>query len=129
MRTNPGGSTCSKNRRIRKGDESMAGNRYAMSVLAEIAKRVLGAAGRAFGVNHPLGAEERAKPGGEGLPILQRGQCSVELNFVFRMQRFEAIHELALEHGLEHIDRQEKFCCESIHRERSGANPPAATIQ
>jgi hypothetical protein len=31
-----------------------SGNRYAMSVLAEIAKRVLGAAERAFGVNVEL---------------------------------------------------------------------------
>jgi hypothetical protein len=33
----------------------------------------------------------------------------VELEFVFRMQRFEAIHELAPEYCFEHIDRQEEI--------------------
>ena len=110
MRTNPGGSTCSRNRQelidrqchqallvlvsgigpaksdhtIRKGNESMVGNRYTMGVLAKITKRVLRAAERAFCVNHPFGPEQRTQPGGEGLRILQRGQCSVELEFVFR---------------------------------------------
>src|ERR1039458_6235063 len=173
-----------------------------MSVLAKITKGVLRAPERAFCVNHPVGAEQRAKPRGEGLRILQRGECSMEGDFVLRMQRFEAIHELAPEHCFEYVNRQEeillrvdpprmvrrqpaggnhtmnvrmmleflvpggrnsaasrstangpettrrrephnereddagvsgsrrkKFCCESIHREWSGDNPPAGTTQ
>ena len=94
---------------IGKGDESMVGNRYPMSVLPEITKRVLGTAERAFCVNHPLGAEQRTQPRGEGFRILQRGECSMEGEFVLRMHGFQAIHELSAEHFLEHFHRQEEL--------------------
>ena len=55
---------------IGESNESMVGNRYAMGVLAEITKRVLGAAEGAFCINHPFGAEQRAQPCGEGFWIL-----------------------------------------------------------
>src|SRR5277367_5583157 len=80
-----------------------------MRVLAEIAKRVLRAAERAFCVDHPWGAEQRTKPGREGLRILQRGKCSVEAEFVLRMQFFEAIHEFAPEDLFENVDWQEEL--------------------
>src|ERR1039458_5796482 len=80
-----------------------------MGVLAKITKRVLRAAERAFCVNHPVGAEQRAQPRCEGLRILQCGECSMEGDFVLRMQRFEAIHELAPEHCFEYVDRQEEI--------------------
>src|ERR1039458_1319316 len=79
-----------------------------MGVLAKITKRVLRAAERAFCVNHPVGAEQRAQPRCEGFRILQRGECSMEGDFVLRMQRFEAIHELAPEHFFEYVNRQEE---------------------
>jgi len=96
---------------IGEGDESMVGNRYPMGVLAEITKRVLGTAEGAFCVNHPFGAEQRAQPRGEGFWILERDECSMEGEFVFRMQRFEAVHELSPEHFFEHIHRQEELLC------------------
>jgi hypothetical protein len=89
-------------------DESMVGNRHTMGVLAKITKRVLGAPEWAFCVNHPVGAEKRAKPRGEGLRILQRGEGSMEGDFVLRVQRFEAIHELAPEHFFEYVNRQKE---------------------
>ena len=64
------------NHAIDECNESMVGDRHAMSVLAQIAKRVLRAAKRAFGINHPGRAEQRPKPGREGLRILKRGEGS-----------------------------------------------------
>ena len=71
---------------------------------------------RTFRVNHPLGAEHRTQPGCERLRIRKSGECSVETEFMFRMQFPQAIHELAPEHLTENIDRQE----ESLLR----LNPP-----
>src|SRR5258708_19348348 len=86
----------------------MVGDRDTMCVLAQIAKCLLRAAKRTFGVNHPFGAEQRTKPGGERLGIRQSGECSVETEFVFRMQFLQAIHELAPENFTENIDLQEE---------------------
>ncbi len=76
-----------------------------MGVLAEIAKCMLRAAKRTLRINHPFGTKQRSKPGRERLRILKRGECSVEAEFVLRMQFVEAIHELAPEHFTENIDR------------------------
>src|ERR1700730_16621497 len=80
-----------------------------MGVLTEITKRMLRTAERTFCVNHPWGAEQRSKPGCEGFRILKHSECSVEGEFVLRMQGFEAIHELAPEHFFEHIHWQEEL--------------------
>src|SRR2546426_848222 len=79
-----------------------------MSILAEIAKRVLRTAERTFRVNHPWGAEQWTKPRREGLRILKCGKCSVETKPVLGMQFSQAIHELAPKHFPENIDRQEE---------------------
>jgi len=89
-------------------DEAMVRDRHAMGVLAEIAKCVLRAAKRTFRVNHPLGAEQRTKPDCECLRRLKGGECSMETEFVLRMQFPQAIHELAPEHFSENIDWQEE---------------------
>src|ERR1039457_347357 len=80
-----------------------------MSVLAKITKGVLRAPERAVCVNHPVGAEQGAKPRGEGLRILQRGECSMEGDYGLRMQRFETIPELASDHSFEYVNRQEEI--------------------
>ena len=90
-------------------DEATVGDCHTMGVLAEIAKRMLRTAKGAFRVNHPFGAEQRTKPRRERLRILKRGECSVEAEFVFRMELFESIHELAPKHFFEHINRQEEL--------------------
>ena len=59
-----------------EGDETVVGDGYAMSVLAEIAKRMLRAAEGTFGVHHPLGAEQRTQPCREHLWILKRSSES-----------------------------------------------------
>ena len=99
-------------------DQAMVRDRHTMGVLAEIAKCMSRAAKRTFRVNHPLGAEQRTKPGCERLRIRKSGECSVETEFVLRMQFPQAIHELAPEHFTENIDRQE----ESFLRFESTAN-------
>ena len=80
-----------------------------MGVLAEIAKRVLRTAERAFCVDHPFRAEQGTKPGRKHLWILKRGEWSVETEFVRRMQFIQAVHKLAPEHFTENLDRQEEF--------------------
>jgi len=65
----------------------------------------------------------------------------VEAEFVLRVQRFEALHELAPEHFLEHIDRQEELLLRVdpsrvVRSEPAGGNntmnvgmsPPAPTV-
>ena len=89
-------------------DEAAVGDRHAMSVLAKITERVLRPSEGAFGVNHPLGAEQRAKPRREGFRIVKCGERSVEAEFMLRMQLFESIDELAPKHFSEHLDRQEE---------------------
>ncbi len=56
-----------------------------MGVLAEVVKRVLRTAERAFCVDYPFPAEQGTKPGRKRLPILKRGECSVETELVLRM--------------------------------------------
>src|SRR6266576_7058053 len=58
---------------VGEGDQAMVRDRDAMGVLAQIAKCVLRAAERTFGVNHPFGAEQRTKPGGERFGIGKPG--------------------------------------------------------
>src|SRR5436309_3355987 len=89
-------------------DEAMVRDGDAMGVLAEVAKRMLGPAEGMLRVHHPWGAEQRTKLGGERLRILQRGECSVEAEFVLRMQLFEALYKLAPKHFPENTDRQEE---------------------
>ena len=79
-----------------------------MGVLAEIAKRVLRSAEWAFRVNDPRRAEQRTQPRREGFGILKCGECSVEAEFVLRVQCFEPFDELAPEHFFEDGDWQEK---------------------
>src|ERR1017187_5007844 len=80
-----------------------------MSVLAEVTERVLRPSKGAFGVSHPLGAEQRTKPRREGFRIVKRGERSVKAEFMLRMQLFKAIDELAPKHFSEHLDRQEEL--------------------
>src|ERR1039457_6897771 len=79
-----------------------------MGVLAEISKSVLRATKRRFRVHHPFGAKQRPKPCRETFPILKRGHCAVEAEFVVWMQFFEAVHKLAPEHFGEKIYRKEE---------------------
>ncbi len=108
-------------------DQAMVGDRDTMGVLAQIAKRMLRAAKRTFGVNHPFGAEQRTKPGGERFRIRKRGECSVETKFVFGMQFPQAIHELAPEDFTENSDRQEESFlgvnpARMVRRQTAGGN-------
>src|SRR5260370_30442573 len=91
---------------IGERNEAMVRDRHTMSVLAQIAQRMFRATKRAFRVNHPFGAEKRTKPGRKSLGILQCSECSVEAEFVLRMQLFESIHELAPEHFTQNAHRQ-----------------------
>ena len=102
-------SPAESNDAIGERDEAAVGDCHTVGVLAEIAKRMLRTAKRTLRVNHPFGAEQRTKPRRERFRILKRSECSVEAEFVFRMQFFESIHELAPKHFFEHINRQEEL--------------------
>jgi hypothetical protein len=90
-------------------DEAVVGDRHAMSVLAKITERVLRPSKGAFGVDHPLGAEQRTKPRREGFRIAKCCKRSVKAEFMLGMQLFEGIDELAPKHFSEHLDRQEEL--------------------
>jgi hypothetical protein len=81
----------------------------AMGVLAEIAKRMFGAAEGTFAIHHRVGAEQRTQPCREGFGILKRNQGAMGAEFVLRMQFPQAIYKLAPEHFPEDIDRQEEL--------------------
>jgi hypothetical protein len=49
-----------------------------MGVAAQIAQRVFGAAERSLGIDHPIGPEQRAQPGGECLRRLKVRKRSVK---------------------------------------------------
>src|ERR1700676_472863 len=91
-----------------EGDEAVVGDSHTMSVLAEIAQRMLRAAEGTFRVHHPFGAEQRTQPRREHLWILKRSQRAVEAEFALRVQIFKAVHELASEHFFEDIDGQKE---------------------
>jgi hypothetical protein len=80
-----------------------------MCVLAKIAERMLRAPKRRFGINHPLGAEQRTKPSRKRLGVHQPGERPMEAEFVIRMQFSKTIYELAPEHDSKDRDRQEKL--------------------
>src|ERR1700689_1491921 len=92
-----------------EGDEAVVGDGHAMSVLAEIAQRMLRTAEGTFRVHHPFGAEQRTQPRRKHLWILQRSQTAVEAEVVLRMQCSQAVHKLAPEHLLENLDRQKEL--------------------
>jgi len=54
-----------------------------MRVAAQIAECVFGSAERAFGIHHPIGAEQWAEPGGERLRFLKGHQGSMKAQFAF----------------------------------------------
>jgi len=93
---------------IRERDKAVVRDRHSMSVLAEIAKRMLRAAKRPLGVNHPLGPEQQTQPGRERLGILKRRECSVKGEPALRMELFEAVGELAAEDLTENLDWQKE---------------------
>jgi len=94
---------------VGKSDEPMIGDGHPMGVLAEIAERMLRAAERAFGVNDPWGAKQRAKPCCESLRILKRGESSAEAEFALCVEFSEAVHEFTAKHLFENTDRQEEL--------------------
>src|SRR5258706_494459 len=110
-----------------------------MGVLAEIAKRVLRAAERAFRVNHPWGAEQWTKPRRERLRILKCGKCSVETKPALGMQFPQAIHKLAPKYFPENTNRQEETPLrvdppglarsQTFRREHASTCPPSAAVR
>src|ERR1017187_6181643 len=62
-------------------DQSVIGDRYAMGVTAQIAQCLFGSAERTLGIDHPIGAEQRAEPGGERWGRLERGKVTVKTPF------------------------------------------------
>ena len=60
-------------------DQSVVGDGHAMSVAAEIAEHVLGAAERGFGVDDPIFPKQWPEPGGEDLSLSEDSQIAGEV--------------------------------------------------
>src|SRR2546426_2329650 len=87
-----------------------------MGVLAEVAKRVLRTAERAFRVDHPFGAEQGTEPCREDLRVLKHGECSMKAEFVLRTQRLQAVHKFSPKNFRKNLNWQKES--------RVRVNPP-----
>src|SRR5436309_419159 len=81
----------------------MVGDGYAMGVPAQILEHILWAPEGSFGIDHPVFSEQRPQPGGEGLPLSERPQVSVEAELSFAEGMPESSNELATEDATEHL--------------------------
>ncbi len=79
-----------------------------MGVAAEIAQRMLGTAEGRFGVDHPVVAIQRAKPGRKRTRLGEWSESAMEAEFAGRMQLAQARDKLAAEDTAEHFDWQEE---------------------
>jgi hypothetical protein len=89
-------------------NESVIGNRNAMSITTEIAERMLRTAEWPFAIHHPIGAKQGAEHGRESLRRLKRCQFAVKAEFVVGMQTTQARHKLAAKHTAEHFHRKKE---------------------
>jgi hypothetical protein len=89
---------------IGKGNQAMVGDGYAMGVAAQILEHILWAPEGSFGIDHPVFSEEWPQPGGEGLPLSERSQISVEAELAVAESTLESGNELATEEATEHFD-------------------------
>jgi hypothetical protein len=79
-----------------------------MGVTAPIAQCLFGSGERTLGIDHPIGAEQRAEPGGERWGRLERGKGTVRPQFALGVEFAEARHELASEDTAEDFDGQKE---------------------
>jgi hypothetical protein len=93
---------------INVGTEGVVGNGYSVRVTAQIAQRMFGPAERALGIDHPIGAEQRAEHGGERLRRLEGRKAAVKPELARGVEFAETRHKLPAEHAAEHLDGQEE---------------------
>lgn len=87
-----------------ESNESVVGNRHAMGVGAEVAKRVFGTAEGALGVYDPVVAKQYPQPGAKGVRFGKIQQSAVELEFASMKGGFQPGDELPAEDAAEHRD-------------------------
>jgi hypothetical protein len=90
-------------------DQPVVGNCHPMRVTAEIAQHVFGSSERALGIDHPIGAEQRAEHGRERTRRLKMDKAAVKPEFAGGVEFAETLHKLAAEHAAEHLHRQEEI--------------------
>src|SRR5260370_30078356 len=78
-----------------QADQSAVGDGDAVSVAAEIAQRVFGAAEGWLGIDDPAVAEEGSAPSGEGSWSCKWGEVSMELELVVAEGRLQSVVELS----------------------------------
>ena len=72
------------------------------------AEGVLGAAEGTFGVDYPIGAEQRAQKSRERRRRSEMVQCAVKFQLASGVEFAQACHELTAEHAAEDLHRQEE---------------------
>src|SRR5467141_3598813 len=89
---------------VGEGDQSVVGDGYAMSVTAQIAEHILGAAEGWFRVNHPVLSKQWPEPCGKGFRLSEESQVSVEAELAGLEGALECRDELAAKNAAEHLD-------------------------
>src|SRR5712691_2690323 len=86
----------------------MVGDRYAMSVTAEIMERMLWPSERTFRVDHPVVSEQFSEPEGESLWLSKESQISMESQPAVAKGALESRHKLAAKDATEHLDGEKE---------------------
>jgi len=82
----------------------MVGDGHAMGVAAQILQHVFGAAEGAFGVDHPVLAEEQSPPRSESFRLGEWSEVSMEVQLAILKSLFEAVGELAAKDSRQHLE-------------------------
>ena len=80
----------------------MVGDGHAMGVAAQILQHVFGAAEGAFGVDHPILAEQQSPPCSESFRLGKWSEVSMEVQLAILKSLFEAVGELAAKDSRQH---------------------------
>ncbi len=90
---------------IGERDEPMIGDRYAMSVTAQIMEDMLWSSKRTFRVDHPVVSEQFSEPRRESLRLSKERQLSMEPELAVAKGALESCHKLAAKDATENLDR------------------------
>ena len=93
---------------MRKRDQAMVGDGYAVGVAAQILEHVFRATEGWFCVDHPIFSEEQSQPGSEGVGLSERSQVSREVQLAVREGLLEASHELAAKDSRQRFEGKKK---------------------
>ncbi len=86
----------------------MVGDRYAMSVTAQIMEHMLWPSEGTFRVDHPVISEQFSEPRGESLWLSKQRQVSVEFQPAVAEGALESRHKFAAEDATEYLDGEKE---------------------